>query len=294
MVAGAGGRQQLGPAAALRLFAPSAESWVEDPATSPAPTAEWVAEHLDGLRHFAGRSSPHPAAPVSLEAYRVGLDSRLSALGLVRLEDIDRDGDCYYRSWRRAMVAFGGEDYLRETVYGGRDPSVDVPREDSPDELVWARAVENYSIELMRRWLASRLEADFRAANQGLPSRYAAAFHYVDGVDPAVQQQQWLHYIRTPGEWDADIGEAVIRLPRVSCACRCWWCGTVTSIRSAVPDGVVFGARGQGRLPLILEPNHYEFGGWSRPGCGDHPVGTFGAAAGVLGRGRQGGVRTGP
>ena len=140
MVAGAGGRQQLGPAAALRLFAPSAESWVEDPATSPAPTAEWVAEHLDGLRHFAGRSSPHPAAPVSLEAYRVGLDSRLSALGLVRLEDIDRDGDCYYRSWRRAMVAFGGEDYLRETVYGGRDPSVDVPREDSPDELVWARA----------------------------------------------------------------------------------------------------------------------------------------------------------
>ena len=146
----------------------------------------------------------------------------------------------------------------------------------------------------MRRWLASRLEADFRAANQGLPSRYAAAFHYVDGVDPAVQQQQWLHYIRTPGEWDADIGEAVmqvtageLRLPMLVVRD-----GSVVRL-GPVPDWVVFGARGQGRLPLILEPNHSSRR-LDRPGCGDHPVGASGAAAGVLGRGRQGGVRTGP
>ena len=224
--------------------------------TGPQESSHYMALELRGQAPASG------AYRAAVPAGR--LDSRLSALGLVRLEDIDRDGDCYYRSWRRAMVAFGGEDYLRETVYGGRDPSVDVPREDSPDELVWAGAVENYSIELMRRWLASRLEADFRAANQGLPSRYAAAFHYVDGVDPAVQQQQWLHYIRTPGEWDADIGEAVmqvtageLRLPMLVVR------DSYEYPLGPVPDGVVFGARGQGRLPLILEPNHYEFGGWT-------------------------------
>src|SRR6266568_2577033 len=99
-----------------------------------------------------------------------------------------------------------------------------------------------------------------------LPSRYGAAFDYRPG-DPAEQQRAWRAYVRMPGRWADQIGDMVVEVIARELGVPMLLVAD-TFERPFGPDleGDPFGPRGQGRLAVLREPNHYEAGIWTAAG----------------------------
>ncbi|MGI5229452.1 hypothetical protein [Actinoallomurus sp. CA-142502] len=80
------------------------------------------------------------------------------------------------------------------------------PARHVPDPRLTSRRLENVAV--LRNWLADRLLADFRVAQQGLPSRYGEFFQTLD--DHEVQEA--IQGIRTMDSWDHEMGDMVAEI----------------------------------------------------------------------------------
>ena len=107
------------------------------------------------------------------------------------------------------MDRFGGYDYLVAHVLGGRNVRAVFGSSEGA-----AAAAETVIIQLLRDWVAARLQVDFDRANAGLASQYGHFFPYVDGEDRVQRQRVWLEQVREPGGWDREeaIGDTIIEI----------------------------------------------------------------------------------
>jgi hypothetical protein len=121
------------------------------------------------------------------------LDQMLNVLDLTRIQ-VPGDNNCFYHT----LIAVVGP-YLSRHIRGlnlqSRHPRV---------------IREN--IRILRNFLAERLEADFRVALRGLPSRYAQFFHFDNPADPRDEMARYAADIRRMDSWDNNAGDTVAEL----------------------------------------------------------------------------------
>ncbi|GAB3976053.1 hypothetical protein GCM10029978_061810 [Actinoallomurus acanthiterrae] len=143
-----------------------------------------------------GESEIEQAAARALKAEaeafdQARLDAALSARRL-RPIDVPADDNCFYHS----LLAIAGP-YLAREIPGLRS----------------IRPGSREAVQVVRNWLADRLEADLAVADEGLLSRYAGFFHESgDGTSFADWSRALVNQIRRMDSWRNETGDLVAHL----------------------------------------------------------------------------------
>jgi hypothetical protein len=168
-----------------------------------------------------------------------GLRRRLANAGLRRV-GVAPDNNCFY-----ATLLTVADRHLVRHIPGlaGMTPG----RRRGPD-----------GVRALRNWLADRLAADLAVANQGLPARYANAFHFDTDESSAEQQRRLVNQIREMWQWDSQATDVLVELAgrELGLPLEVY---QERYLRSAGPQG-------ETRIPIVRTPNHYDGAEHVRPG----------------------------